>query len=85
MATSKKKTAEMKVRFPVEIRDRLTDEAKARDVSANQLVTTAVEAYLAVLEPVERVVPRLALNPRAGVETKPAGKTRARPTVKPSG
>jgi hypothetical protein len=45
------------VRLPESLHDRLHREASARDVSANLLVTRALEAYLEKLPPVEEVAP----------------------------
>ncbi len=45
------------VRLPESLHDRLHREASARDVSANLLVTKALEAYLEKLPPVEEVAP----------------------------
>ncbi len=45
------------VRLPESLHDRLHREAVERDVSANLLVTKAVEAYLDQLPPVGEVAP----------------------------
>lgn len=45
------------VRLPESLHDRLHREATARDVSANLLVTRAIQAYLDQLPPVEEVAP----------------------------
>lgn len=45
------------VRLPESLHDRLHREATARDVSANLLVTRALETYLDKLPPVDEVAP----------------------------
>lgn len=45
------------VRLPESLHDRLHQEAMARDVSANLLVTRALVAYLDNLPPVDEVAP----------------------------
>jgi predicted HicB family RNase H-like nuclease len=45
------------VRLPASLHDRLHREAVQRDVSANLLVTRAIEAYLDHLPPVDEVAP----------------------------
>ncbi|HEY6532252.1 MAG TPA: toxin-antitoxin system HicB family antitoxin [Acidimicrobiales bacterium] len=45
------------VRLPASLHERLTAAARERDVSANLLVSKAVEAYLDQLPPVGEVAP----------------------------
>ncbi len=55
------------VRLPESLHDRLRATAEERDVSVNLLVTRAVQAYLAQLEPAESVLPEmLDAFPKAG-------------------